>query len=80
MAVHCEPYETALSLGGAATVDEAVEFSLDIGPAARLLGDADTATRTRVAQSVREALMPCASSEGVRLPGAVWIVQAQRKD
>jgi SAM-dependent methyltransferase len=80
VAVHCEPYETALSLGGAATVEEAVEFSLDIGPASRLLADTPVDTRTRVAQSVREALTPYASSEGVRLPGAVWIVQAQRKD
>ena len=79
-AVHCEPYEAVLSMGGAATVDEAVEFSLEIGPVARLLADADTVTRTRVAQSVREALTLYARSEGVQLPAAVWIVQARRKD
>ena len=77
-AVHCESYTTDLGMGGATTVDEAVEFSLDIGPAARLLADAPADTRTRAAQSVREALTLYASSEGVRLPGAVWIVQARR--
>lgn len=76
-AIHCEPHEAVLSMGGAATVDEAVEFSLEIGPVSRLLADADTATRTRVAQSVREALRPYASAKGVHVPGAVWIVQAR---
>ena len=80
VAVRCEPYEEELRIGDAATVEEAVEFSLDIGPASRLLADTPADTRTRVAQSVREALTPYASSEGVRLPGAVWIVQALRKD
>jgi len=78
-AVHCKPYEIKLSMGGAATVDEAVAFSLEIGPVARLLADADVDTRTRVAQAIREILIPYTSSEGVQLHGATWIVQA-RKD
>lgn len=79
-AVHCEPYETELSMGGATTVDEAVAFSLEIGPVARLLADTDTATRTRAARSIHEALTPYARSEGVQLPAAVWIVQARRNE
>jgi len=75
--VSCEPYETALSMGGARTVDEAVEFSLEIGPIARLLGDADVNVRTRVAQAVREALTPYVSQHGVSLRGAAWIVFAR---
>ena len=67
-------------MGGAATVDEAVEFSFEIGPVARLLADADTATRTRAARSIHEALTPYARSEGIQLPATVWIVQARRKD
>ncbi|MGE0825392.1 MAG: class I SAM-dependent methyltransferase [Candidatus Binatia bacterium] len=76
-AVQCESYQAELSMGGATTLDEAVEFTLEIGPVARLLGDTDTATRARVAHSIREALTPYASSDGARLPGAAWIVRAQ---
>src|SRR5581483_2213512 len=79
-AVHCESHEAELNMGGATTVDEAVEFSLEIGPVARLLADNPAGTRTRVAQSIREALTPYAGSEGVRLPGAVWVVRARRQD
>ncbi len=75
--VSCESYETELSMGGARTVDEAVEFSLEIGPIARLLGDADMDLRIRVAQAVREALTPYVSQHGVSLRGAAWIVLAR---
>jgi SAM-dependent methyltransferase len=75
--VSCESYEAELSMGGARTVDEAVEFSLEIGPIARLLGNADMELRTRVAQAVREALIPYVSQHGVSLRGAAWIVLAR---
>ncbi len=47
------PYETALSLGGATSEDEAVEFMIEIGPISRLLEGADAHVRTRVAQEIR---------------------------
>jgi SAM-dependent methyltransferase len=75
--VSCEAYEAELNMGGARTVEEAVEFSLEIGPIARLLGDADADVRTRVAQAVREALTPYVSQHGVSLRGAAWIVLAR---
>jgi SAM-dependent methyltransferase len=75
--VSCEAYEAELNMGGARTVEEAVEFSLEIGPIARLLGDADLDIRTRVAQAVREALTPYVSQHGVSLRGAAWIVLAR---
>ncbi|HEV8714662.1 MAG TPA: class I SAM-dependent methyltransferase [Candidatus Binatia bacterium] len=75
--VSCESYAAELSMGGARTIEEAVEFSLEIGPIARLLGDADTDVRTRVAQAVREAFVPYVSQHGVSLRGAAWIVLAQ---
>src|SRR5262249_60054791 len=75
--VSCESYETALSMGGAKTVDEAVAFVLELGPLARLLGDAGMDVRTRVAQAVREALTPYVTEHGVSLRGAAWIVFAR---
>jgi len=78
--VSCESHEAELNMGGARTVDEAVEFSLEIGPIARLLGDADVDVRTRVAQAVREVLTPYVSQHGVSLRGAAWIVFARPGD
>lgn len=74
-----DTHQTALSLGGATTVEEAAEFSLDIGPVGTLLRTADADTRARVASSIREALRPYAGPNGVRLTGAAWIVFAHPK-
>lgn len=77
--VHCESYEAELSMGGAVTVEDAVEFSLEIGVVARLLLGADTTVRARVAEAVRAALTPYAKAGGVQLKGAAWIVSARPK-
>lgn len=72
-----DAYEAKLSLGGAANVEEAVEFILEIGPIATLLREADAQVRARVVQAIREALTPYTSRDGVSLSGAAWIVLAR---
>jgi SAM-dependent methyltransferase len=71
------PHETALSMGGATSVEEAVEFIVEIGPISRLLETSNADTRTRVAQEIRAALSPYTSHGGVSLGGAAWIVLAR---
>lgn len=71
------PRETALSMGGATSVEEAVEFILEIGPISRLLEAADEDTRLRVTREVHAALSPYTSRDGVSLGGAAWVVQAR---
>jgi len=75
--VSCESYETQLSLGGAASVDEAVEFVLEIGVIERLLHDADAHIRARVAEAICAALTPYTNRGGMSLSGAAWIVLAR---
>jgi SAM-dependent methyltransferase len=76
--VALEPLETTLTVGGGGSIDEAVEFLLELGPAGALLRDADPALRPAVAASVRAAILPFAGPGGVRMPGAAWIVTARR--
>jgi ubiquinone/menaquinone biosynthesis C-methylase UbiE len=59
-------------------LDEAAEFSLVVGPAARALGDADADLRARAQAVVREALAPYATPSGVFLDYASWIATARR--
>jgi SAM-dependent methyltransferase len=75
--ISLEMHQTALSLGGASTVDDATNFSLEIGPVGTLLRTADAETRAHVASSIREALRPYTGPDGVRLSGATWIVFAR---
>jgi SAM-dependent methyltransferase len=57
-------------------LDEAVEFSLQAGPAARLLIGADPTTLARVTEAVRKALAPRLQNERVALGAATWVVTA----
>ena len=69
-------HEAALTMGGAATVNEAVDFVMEIGPIARLLGGAGSDIRTRVIEELRTTLAPYATRGGVSMSGAAWIVTA----
>ena len=72
-----EPHETALNLGGAKTVDEAVIFLLEIGPLVAVLRDVEEVVRLRAIEEVRAALHPYAGADGIQLRSATWIVTAR---
>ena len=71
------PYETQMSLGGARTLAEAVDFTLQIGPAARFISEADPDLKPRMTEAVTEALRPYASDAGVVVPAHAWLVTAR---
>jgi SAM-dependent methyltransferase len=75
--VSLEPIEMPLHLGGAATLDEAVEYSLQIGPAARAMADAPETLKAALEAALREALGPFASARGVFMDGAAFVVGAR---
>ena len=72
-------FRLPLSLGGG-SLDEAVEFALEVGPASAALREADVGpdVRARVAGAVRAALAPFAGPGGaVSLASAAWLVSAR---
>jgi len=75
--VSLEPVEMPLHLGRAATLEEAVEYSLQIGTAARAMTDAPEALKPALEVALREALAPFASDRGVFMDGAAFIVTAR---
>lgn len=76
--VQVESSTGTLSLGGGADLEESIEFALHVGPGSRLLLDASEETRAAARESVRKALEPFASDDGIRLPRATWIVTARK--
>jgi SAM-dependent methyltransferase len=70
------PVATSLLVGS--SLDEAVDFALQVGPAAALLRDAARDAFTRARDAVREALAPHATREGVPLGASVWVVTGSR--
>jgi SAM-dependent methyltransferase len=75
--VSLEPVEMPLHLGGAATLDDAVEYSLQIGPAARAMADAPETLKAALEAALRDALAPFASARGVFMDGAAFVVGAR---
>lgn len=75
-AVELEPVEASIPVGGAGTVDDAVDF-LRTGSLGRMmLAGVDAETVAKAEASVRSALAPFATDDGVFLGAAVWVVRA----
>ena len=75
--VSLEAVEMPLHVGGAATLDEAVAYSLQIGSAARAMDGAPEALKTALEAALREALAPFSSARGVFMDGAAFVVRAR---
>jgi SAM-dependent methyltransferase len=73
-----EPREVSGPVGGARTLDEAVEFSLEIGPTARFVSEADPALVPAMRAAVRDALSAFDSERGVWVAMRILIVTARR--
>jgi SAM-dependent methyltransferase len=76
--VEIAPVEMPLHFGGAATLDEAVAYGLQIGPAARAIAEAPEDRRPPLEAAVRDALAPFASARGVWMDGAAFVVTARK--
>ena len=66
-----------MTIGGG-SLDQAVDFLLQMGPTGRLLRESGAEVRSAVAQAVRAAVEPYATPDGVRMEGAVWIVSGKK--
>jgi SAM-dependent methyltransferase len=72
--------DTRLDLAAGATLEDAAVNASENGPARRALTGQPDEIRARAIESIRRALAPYASSTGVELAGAVWLVAAERAE
>ncbi|MFP6581118.1 MAG: class I SAM-dependent methyltransferase [Candidatus Hydrogenedentota bacterium] len=72
-----EPYDAVLHVGPGGTLDASVDFATKIGPVSSILKDADAETMEKVKASMREALKPFETEDGVKLAFAAWLVRAR---
>jgi SAM-dependent methyltransferase len=70
-----------LAAGGApgGFLEDAVEQVSHLGPPKRALLDQPVELREKAVGAIREALGAYVSADGVRLPGAIWLVEAERE-
>ncbi|HTV17233.1 MAG TPA: class I SAM-dependent methyltransferase [Polyangiaceae bacterium] len=74
--VSIDPFRAAVLMSDEG-VDAGVDFSLRVGPVARLYADLDEPTRDAVVREVRQALAPVMTGNTLALDGNVWLVSAR---
>lgn len=67
--------DTLMQMG--ATLDDAVQASLSIGPLSRAAREVDELSRSRIRERVREVLAAYRTPAGVAPPAACWLVSAR---
>lgn len=75
--VRITPERRDMILGGVRTLEEALEFAFEIGPAARMMGEADPALLPEFRRSLRETFSARLAPEGVVYPAAIFVVTAR---
>jgi hypothetical protein len=64
------------NVGGARTLDEVTDYLMKIGPASRLIGDADKALRPTARAAIAQSMAGFAVESGVWCDAAVLLVTA----
>lgn len=76
-AIKIDKYDLRYPIGNTADFEKAVDFTLEIGPVSALLMDKPDSLRQAVRGSIRAALEPHRTPEGVVLDSAAWLVSAR---
>jgi len=74
------PLDVRLDLAAGGGFEEAVFHASQVGPAKRALTGQPDEVRAAAIESIRCSLTPYASTTGVELAAAVWLVAAERTD
>lgn len=75
--VQLERLDQSLGIGVGSSLEQTVDFLMQMGPTANMVRDASPEVRGRVAAAMLEAVRPFDTPEGLRLSGSVWIVTAR---
>jgi SAM-dependent methyltransferase len=70
------PLDIAMNIAPGGTLEDAAIQASSMGPAKRALADQPEDIHAAAVDSIRRALAPYTSGDGVKLPGAVWLVAA----
>lgn len=75
--VEVKPLDVSISIGGGVSLDETVEFLLEMGPLGRVLGSQADDVKAKVSAAVRSVIEGHAGKDGVTMAGAIWVVTAR---
>jgi hypothetical protein len=73
--IRMTPFDVAFRIAGPAI--DAASFSLEFGPLPRVLAAVSQEMRAEVTKAVADAYRRLVGPDGVKLPGAFWVVEAR---
>jgi SAM-dependent methyltransferase len=74
-----EQVDETLTVGGKTSLEETVDFLLQMGPTGAALRQEGPEKRDQVAAAVRDAVRPYHGPEGLRMASSAWIVTARNR-
>jgi len=74
--IQIEPHGVPITLAHEGGLKTAVEFSSQIGPAAKAMAEVDEVTRSKILVALSETLAPHVDGEKLALDGGIFIVRA----
>ena len=74
--IEIDPHDTMIRLGGSGEAAEAAARSLEIGPVARAVRDADQRTRDAAQSAILAEFRRLQGPEGLSLAGGIWLISA----
>ena len=72
-----ESLDIDVTVGGGGGVKATIDFFMQQGPAARVMGEASEAQRDAVKAELEETLAPYLTRQGVRMTTGTWLVSAK---
>jgi ubiquinone/menaquinone biosynthesis C-methylase UbiE len=74
--IKIEPLTLTLAVGSAPTLQESVEFIMEMGPTAKLLEGATASDKTNIQEELNDSLSCHYQDGALHLKAAIWLVQA----
>jgi SAM-dependent methyltransferase len=78
--VRIEAHERKANISGGKSLDETVDFIVQMGPAGAAFRDSSPEIQRRATAAVRDAIEPFETESGIWLDSGIWIVSARRSD
>jgi len=76
--IQMENYEPELPLFGLKTLDDVLDFALEVGPASAFIADMSEDTQALARQAISDAYAPYLTDEGVVMKAGAWVVTADK--
>ena len=75
--IEIKRHDTTVTVGAGRPLEDVIPMIMQMGPTGRLLQEASAETKSRVSESIREALIPYDGQNGLSMGASTWLVSGR---